>query len=57
MDVYTDTLNSIGDVIIRLADPTGEYTGYTKVSDKSTHERFCMSLSSISLFLYGRDGP
>mmetsp|Transcript_118672 Transcript_118672/g.343229 ORF Transcript_118672/g.343229 Transcript_118672/m.343229 type:complete len:273 (-) Transcript_118672:29-847(-) len=30
MDAYTNTLNSIGDTLIRWADPEGQYTGYTK---------------------------
>lgn len=44
MDAYTDTLNSIGDAIIRLADPTGEYTGFTKVTAEKEKCQDDMSL-------------
>ena len=32
MDAYTEKLNSIGDSLIKWADPEGQFTGYTEVS-------------------------
>ena len=29
---FSDSLNEFGDAVIQWADPTGDFTGYTKVS-------------------------
>ncbi len=31
MDAYVNAMNSLGDFLIKLFDPNGDFTGYTKV--------------------------
>lgn len=47
MDAYIDTMDKVGDAIIKLIDPDGSFTGYTKVRIRPW--RFCQVFWSALL--------
>ena len=39
MGAYTDTLNAVGDILIKWADPDERFTGFTKVNSHLSFRR------------------